>query len=386
MELIAYYEGSTQTESWLNSVLDRDDIVYKKLPTQNNSIEFTKLPAYVADILYLDKPDIILSGSIDGKHEKPIFSLEFASCTPQYQHALQRFSRMMASVVNGCPSIIIIPKNKRENDNGVRVYARSRALEYGAVRLMDIYKTPAFVFDWEDSDGILTTQAETGLPAISSEAIQQLKKLLKSSIDQFYNIDYISSLWRLPIVKKILDQTRERAYHGGAPSIAQPGGGKGGTSQSKLDLIKTKDLLEQIALKSPTHKAQLNKISSFISEREESLVFYPTRVTKHAGDPYVGMIGYYDIAFCRVGTSTRDRNHNLVAHCDTVSIDEINTTMAEFHEHRCPFAEYLTTDRIETYSYHLKYGCKLTKMKPARIYAELADLIVFKDGIIYNVG
>lgn len=386
MQLIAYYEGSTQTQNWLNAALNRTDIIYRKIPTQNNSIEFTKLPAYVADILYLDKPDIIISGSISGEHEKPIFSIEFASCTPQYQHALQRFSRMMASVVNGCPSVLILPQNKRENDEGIRMYKRSRAVEYGAVRLMDIFGVPAFIFDWEDDNGILKMEGTTGLPLLSSNSIKELSKLLNDSIKEFHKIDYVNALWRLPVSKKLLDETRVRAYTGGTPTIDQPGGGTGGTSSSKLDLIKTKDLLTKIEKISIVHKAQVKKISKFILEREDSLVFYPTRITAHAGDPYVGMIGYYDIAFCRVGKTTRERNYNLIAFCNDVSIDEINTTMTQFNNHKCPFVEDLTTKKLESYSYHLKYGCKLTKTKPARIHAELADIVVFNDGIIYNVG
>lgn len=386
MNLIAYYEGNDQTKNWLNRVLNRDDIVFKKIPTQNNTIEFTKLPAYIADILYLDKPDIIISGSIDGKHEKPIFSIEFASCTPQYQHALQRFSRMMASVVNGCPSIIIIPKEKRENDGGVRRYKRSRALEYGAVRLMDIFRTPAFIFDWEDDDGILIMEDLMPLPKIDSNSIKELSSLLTQAIKEFHNIDYVNALWRLPIVKKKLDSTRVNAYTGGAPSIERPGGGTGGKSSSKLDLIETTELITQVQQKSRIHNAQINKISDFIKNRKQSLVFYPTRITAHAGDPYVGMIGYYDIAFCRVGKTTRERSYNLVAFCESVSINEVNSTMKNFNNRKCPFIEDLTTNKLEKYSYHLKYGCKLTKSKPVRIYAELADLVIFNDGIIYNVG
>lgn len=386
MKLIAYYEGSIKTEEWLNGLLNRTDIDYRKLPTQNISKQFTQLPAYISDILYLDKPDIILSGSLDGEHEKPIFSIEFAACTPHYQHSVQRFSRMMASVVNACPSIIIIPKAKRENDQGKRLYKRSRAIEYGAVRLMDIYNTPAFIFDWEDEDGILKNEGSTGLPLMNTDSINQLKILLSNSIAQFHNIDYIGALWRMPIVKQIVDQARERAYSGGAPSIARPGGGTGGTSKSKLDLVETAELIESIKKKSGIHKAQIKKISSFIILRDESLLFYPTRVTAHAGDPYVGMIGYYDIAFCRVGKSTRDRSYNLVAHCENVSIDEINSSMTQFNKTKCPFIKDVSTAELEKYSYHLKYGCKLTKSKPTRIYAELADLIIFSDGIIYNVG
>ena len=387
MQLIAYYEGAAETISWLNTVLGRTDVIYKKLPTSNDSKEFTRLPAYVADILNLDKPDIILSGKIDGDHEKPIFSIEFASCTPQYQHALQRFSRMMAGVINGCPSVIIIPLVKAENSGGSRRYSRSRAIEYGAVRLMDIFNSPAFVLDWEDVNGTLTTENNMSLPRIESDGIQQLQELLRSALVQFANIDYISALWRLPLVKKLVDNTRVRAYAGGAPSIAQPGGGSvGRTSLSNLDLLKTDDLLDEVKSKSTIHAVQIELISDFINLREQSLVFYPSRVTAHAGDPYVGMIGYYDIAFCRVGKSTRERSYNLVAYCKGVSINEINKTMQNYNKCSCPFVDGVNSTNLEKYSYHLKYGCKLTKSKPVRIYAELADLVIFDDGIIYNAG
>jgi hypothetical protein len=60
--------------------------------------------------------------------------------------------------------------------------------------------------------------------------------------------------------------------------------------------------------------------------------------------------------------------------------------MTKFNNSECLFIEDYYTKNLEKYSYHLKYGCKLTKSKPNRIYAELADLVIFKDGILYNVG
>jgi len=109
-------------------------------------------------------------------------------------------------------------------------------------------------------------------------------------------------------------------------------------------------------------------------------------VTAHAGDPYVGMIGYYDIAFCRVGPSNRDRIYNLVAHAKGVSIDEVQLKMKDFHAAVCPFSKKISSANIVSYAYHLKHGCKATKIKPIRIYAELADAIIFDDGLIFNVG
>ena len=153
MDLIVYYEGGDEVRDWASELLDGNALTFWDLPTQNSNSSFANLPKYVADILYLDKPDIIISGTTDGVHEKPIFSIELAACTPQYQHSLQRFPRMLASATNQCPSILIMAPKKAENMAGTRVYQRSQAIDYAAVRLMDVFQVPAFVFDWPENAG-----------------------------------------------------------------------------------------------------------------------------------------------------------------------------------------------------------------------------------------
>ena len=385
MEIVAYYEGADDVKHWLDLLLHGNTIIYKKIPI-NSSKEFTELPAYIADILYLDKPDVILAGRIDGIHEKPLFSIEFASCTPQYQHALQRFSRMMASVAAGCPSLIIMARQKAENSGGGTIYQRSRALEYGAVKLMDAYRIPAFVFDWPEVEGVLQNEPNTGLPILNAASILSLKNLLQQSFIAFNNNDYISALWKLPDVIALIDKMRNQAYYGGAPTIDRPGGGGVAASQASLKLWDTNVLLSDIRSTRAGAARFLAAIPDFIERRSQSLVFNPTRIVKHAGDPYVGMIGYYDIAFCRNGPSSRDRVYNLVAYCNGLSINEVEMAMGGFVQRICPFTKSITPTNVLQYSYNLKHGCRETKIKPIRIYSELADMVVFDDGIIFNVG
>lgn len=384
MKLIAYFEGDESLKFWLSSLVSCH-IEYKKMPTRNDSSSYSDLPAYVSDILYLDKPDLILSMQHDG-HEKPLLSIEFASCTPQYQHALQRFSRMLASVSTHCPSVLIIPESKRENSGEDRVYKRSAAVEYGAVKLMDIYDTPCFILDWpSDENDLLVNEKNTQYPRIDSDGVSQLKEFMQACIESREDINYIGSLSKKKIVNKLKDAIRTRAYRNGVPSISNPAGGNK-KSSVKLDLTDTSKLLGEISNKSPLHKAICTKVPDFISDRKESLVFYPTRITAHAGDPYVGMIGYYDIAFARFGKSTRERYYNLVAYADDVSISEVTGVMSKFVEKICPFNNPLSSSNSKMYNYHLKNGCRETKSKPVRIYAELADIIIFKDGVLFNAG
>lgn len=390
MNLIAYYEGSDATKEWVENLLGPGhSISFKKLPTSNLSGDFAKLPAYVADILYLDKPDVILSAKTDQFHEKPIISIELASCTPQYQHALQRFSRMMASVVNGCPSVLVMAPMKKENNGGVRLYQRSKAVDYGAVRLMDIYRIPAFVFDWPEDGGILRCEGATGCPELASTSMQSLKAFVADAITSFGSLDYVEALWRLPSTRKHLEEARTRAYSPGPPTIARPGGGgaaEGGTTAANLRLRYTADVLNDVKTVVAKGNRYLAKLPPFISEREQSLVFSPTRFMDHAGDPYVGMIGYYDIAFCRIGRSSRERQYNLVADCRTISFTEVEDSMKGFNDRSCPFQSGLSPRNILEYAYHLKHGCRETKPKPIRIYSELADLVIFSDRILFNAG
>lgn len=390
MNLIAYYEGSDATKGWIEKIIGPNhSISFQKLPTTNLSNEFAKLPAYVADILYLDKPDVILSAKTDEFHEKPIASIELASCTPQYQHALQRFSRMMASVVNGCPSILVMAPQKTENNGGTRLYRRSKAVDYGAVRLMDIYQIPAFVFDWPEDDGILRCEGATGCPDLSSTSMQDLKAFIADAIACFGSLNYVEALWRLPSARKHLEETRTRAYSPGPPTIAKPGGGNtadGGTSAANLGLRYTADVLHDVRTVVSKGSRYLAELPAFISDRKQSLVFSPTRFMSHAGDPYVGMIGYYDIAFCRIGRTSRERQYNLVADCRTIDFAEVENSMKNFNDTSCPFQSNLSPTNILKYAYHLKHGCRETKPKPIRIYSELADLVIFSDRILFNAG
>jgi len=381
MEIIVYYEGSDSVKDWVTALLGQE-CDFRKIPSSNNSIAFAQLPSYVADILYLDKPDIIISGKQDGVHERPIFAIELASCTPQFQHSIQRFSRSLASVSNGCPNVLIMPMKKQAN-NGATVYVRSAAADYGAVRLTDVFKVPSLVVDWPEKNGILQLNGQDTLPLLSDPNIVELGNYLRQAIGAFSQIDYLGALSRLPLTQKLIDHTRTRAYASGAPTIAKPGGGGAG-GQVKLGIVKTEELIKQLVAEGRATPTSVSQIPEYFRNREECLLFYPTRITGHSGDPYVGMMTYYDMAFCRTGPTTRDRRYNLVAYCNGVAIDEVTSKMEAFNNEKCPFNIPLVPNNMLQYSYHLRDGCRKTKIKPVRIYSEIADLVAFTDGILAN--
>lgn len=382
MDVIVYYEGADSVEDWVSSLLDRDDIEFRKIPAQNSSSGFCELPSYISDILYLDKPDIIIAGTNDGVHEKPIFSIELAACTPQFQHSIQRFPRLLASVTSGCPTVLIMPARKRAND-GKGSYQRSAAADYGAVRLMDIFRVPALVVDWPDDDGYLIFEGQDNLPPLDSESIAELGDYLRGCLIAFSQVDYLGALARLPLTQQLMDQTRTNAYKNGRISIDRPGGGDR-DAQVKLDLVPTDDLIHRLIEERRANATSISQLPDYFRSREQSLLFYPTRISAHAGDPYVGMMTYYDIAFCRTGPSTRDRRYNLVAYANDVNLEETTSRMTEFNANKCLFSKGYKPSNARHYSYYLRDGCRKLKSKPIRIYGEIADLIAYNDGILMN--
>lgn len=382
METIVYYEGSESVKDWVAKLLNKNDCIYRKIPTSNRLTSFSQLPSYIADILYLDKPDIIISGTNDGIHERPIFSIELATCTPQFQHSLQRFSRSLASVSGGCPTVLIMPAKKRANDGG-NVYHRSPAVDYGAVRLMDVYRVPALVVDWPETDGLLLFEEDDKLPPLASEGIVELGLYLQQCIEAFKQVDYVGALSRLALTQKLVDQTRTRAYAKGAITPRRPGGGdKGG--QVKLEILKTHDLIKRLLDEGRATPTSISQIPDYFNSREESLLFFPTRVAAHSGDPYVGMMTYYDVAFCRTGQTTRDRRYNLVAYAEGVDISETTASLEDFNTKTCLFKVGYKPSNARHYSYYLRDGCRKLKSKPLRIYGELADMVAYTDGILMN--
>ena len=98
------------------------------------------------------------------------------------------------------------------------------------------------------------------------------------------------------------------------------------------------------------------------------------------------MLNYYDIAFCRTGPTTRDRQLNLIADASSLTKDEFESSLRQFYNKSCPLKDETNKDNRVIHSYHTKYGCRYTKIKPIRIYAEIVDLLIFKDGYFINVG
>ncbi|OCY13313.1 MAG: hypothetical protein BEV12_24250 [Microcystis aeruginosa CACIAM 03] len=196
-----------------------------------------------------------------------------------------------------------------------------------------------------------------------------LGNYIEDAILAFRNVDYIASLLRMPSTRKLVEHARTKAYRQGSPTIARPGGGSGAGSNVRLDLMATPDLLSKMVSDRRASRRMVSDIPDFIRSREQSLIMYPTRVVDHAGDPYVGMLCYYDVAFCRMGESRRERQYNLVAYCNGVKKSEIEDSMKKYVENVCPFSAPIEQKNMLNYSYHLRNGCSHTKTKPVRIYA-----------------
>jgi len=76
---------------------------------QDRGEGFAENPKLVQDILYLDKPDVIVTS---GQPEEPIVGVEFSAEAPSGHDCFQRIPRAAASVEHGVPFAYLFPKRK----------------------------------------------------------------------------------------------------------------------------------------------------------------------------------------------------------------------------------------------------------------------------------
>ena len=130
-------------------------------------------------------------------------------------------------------------------------------------------------------------------------------------------------------------------------------------------------------------KLDRQKLSSRFLLNENTLVFAPNGLrctnSKFRTDPYAGMLCAFDIMFCR--DNNFNRKMNLLLICKNVKKSEINFTDVIHKDEECPFIN----TNISLNRTHLNTCC-FTQAKYRRIYGEVADVIIFDDGIFYNGG
>ncbi len=108
------------------------------------------------------------------------------------------------------------------------------------------------------------------------------------------------------------------------------------------------------------------------------------RIEKKGGDPYLGQPLAFDFIFCRLGPTTFERDISLVIDLSVLNFEDL----AQYHKKIWENSPLQYTDQkkitdIPTYTMYLKEGSAQVLKNVLKIYAFAADVIVYRDTLIY---
>jgi len=349
------------------------------------SAAFLNLPEPMKNILRLDAPDLIVTIEIAGV-DTPVVVLELTTTTPQSQHAKQRMPRLVAAAEALVPSIYIIPRCKR---SGGTLYSLGPDVHFFQEKIYTYTNVPSLQYDWPDSNGGLLNDLTYPNEPRSTEpsiikAFQVIEEFINERLAAMNAADYIRRLGvnGLLTAELTLQSTAARAATvavGNFPTLVE---------------INTADLAAFMTTNTGMAVNHINntlsRIPERIKKRDRTIIFQPSgRILGHAGDPYTGMLAFFDYCFCRFGANIEERNKNLVLMPMNPALNTISTHYASdgyhhYWENKCPFRNPTTPTINEQFklSHNLQYGCVFTKIKPLRIHGYFSDMIIFQDSVL----
>ena len=357
----------------------------KEIIPAAGSAGFLRLPEQIKRILRLDKPDLIATIERNGRDE-PVVSIEITSTTPHGQHTKQRFARLVAAAEAGVPCLYITPERKAALvGNRPHIYNLTASVYYALQRINTLNTAPAFIYCYSDLAGNLLTDSRfPQQPSLKHLDIQHAFRTIVSAISRLSaNVDLAA--WRRdPWVSSELKRIDTKAS-GHAEAVSK---------YETLEEIDTRDLESYLlAATSMTQKwisQTLNESPPRLFSRDKSLIFKPNgRLFEKAGDPYCGMMAFFDYVFCRTGSGVEDRHTNLIymplKKSRPRDISDFATNGYHTFYKRDSAFRHKHVDKVAQQfqiSHELQYGGVFTMIKPLRIYGYLADLIVFNDAML----
>jgi len=380
MELVVRTENELNF-NWFTKGIDKEfPCSFKKIPNPGDP-DFLNLPEKLKNILRLDKPDLIISKK-NQNVERPILSIEITKSKPASQHVEQRIPRIIAAAESDVCSIYVCPKKV----DGYRFQPKHYDL---LNKISKINKIPAVFFHYSNNLDVLSDEdGFSGLPKLSHPNMTEMFSLIKDYINHDENYkDTYYKVFDCQSFKNKLEQQK----------IDSNG------SIYKVEELPSCKLIDTIYLKKFLRNHQdvndnwINKtienLPSRISNRKETLILKPdlksSRLFAHAADPYVGMLGSFDYAFCRIGRSVEERSINLVFMPLNPEDSYVNKVLGpkgynKYYRVNCPFKSHQIDDFRSQFkiSHHLQYGCTYTKNKPLRIYGYFCDMMIFKDAAL----
>jgi hypothetical protein len=364
-------------------------------PQQNIHKSFAELPESLRKLLFFAKPDLVICLDDNVRPIRPIFAFELTTHVPARDHWMQRFVNLVGCAQEGVPGAYVIPFSmpERENFSGeIDDY-----FFFAYERVMEIHKTPFYIAQWESLDGKTLNRDAliTHMPNRDSKDIVNAFKFLNLVLDTAIHGRDVSNLMGDRLIVELRNQIRQRAYKQ-VPRISDFQ--RLYFNMGKDDFLTIQELKNWLKLKGLSLPARL---PDRIKKRNKNLIYVPQstqvsrsqealrrtllkRVSKKGGDPYTGQPLAFDYMFCRLGPTPYERDVNVIIDLSVLKFSDL----AKYHRQvweQCPlrYEELNQLDHVPRYTMYLTEGCPHVTKNFLRIYAFTADLIAFKDGLVY---
>lgn len=384
-----------QCSSTLLSANAAGKVKILSLPQQHTHAGFAKLPTSLRRLLFFARPDLVICINDGIKPIHPIFAIEDSNHVPAQDHWMQRFNNLVGCAQEGVPGAYILPfsmpnhpKFKSELDH-VFFYAYDRVTE--------IHETPMFIAEWEVVHG-KTLKCDAAFPSLPDRNSPDLKltfQYLERVIEYAEHGRSLRELNKERLIVDLRNKIRARAYVC-IPEIKD-------FKRLKFNMPANKPLTgaEFAAWLTPKGLTMPTDLPDRMIKRDKYLIFVPqcdrkgmtlaslrskllVRIDKHNAEPYIGQPLAFDYIFCRLGATPFERDISLVLDLSVLHFADL----AQYHhkiwkQSPLQYKDICKIKDISTYTMYLKEGSAQVLKSVLRLYAFAADIIVYKDAIIY---
>ncbi|MBQ3160842.1 MAG: hypothetical protein IJC04_01800 [Oscillospiraceae bacterium] len=399
---IVYHHKTRRFAEYINHYSDIEQMVDAKRATSeirnlpdNHTTGFAELPDELRRLLFFAKPDVVICYDNGILPIRPVFAFELTNHVPARDHWLQRFNNLVGCAQVGVPGAYVLPFDLSQHSSFPSKL--DSAFFYAYDRVMEIHQTPFYIAEWESADqkNLNIDASYADLPVHDSEPMKKTMAFLNKVLTSAINGTPANLLFQERMIVELRDDMRRRAYSP-IPKIED-------FARLKKNMVNG-DFLSWVDIQTWLRDKGIDvpaNIPDRIIKRTRNLIFTPiaeergknpeqlrkslnTRIKDKGADPYLGQPLAFDYIFCRLGKTPYERDANLIIDLSMLSFEDFSCYHSKVWE-GCPLQHNdLTTIRnIPEYTMFLTEGCAQVMKNFLRVYAFTADLIVFKEGLVY---
>lgn len=371
------------------------DVAIDSLPQQNRSLGFARLPEGVRRLLFFSKPDLVVCLDDGLRPVRAVFAIDATEHVAARDHWIQRFPNLVGCAQEGVPGAFVAPADM---PNRPRFAGKTDPFFFFAYdRVMEIHQTPIYIADWTSSDGTILDgdMAFRDLPPHDAPGMRKLFEFFNRVLEAAMKGQDFTSLTRERLIVDLRQELRQAAYRGALPAIRDFDRLTVNMPDNRpLNSDELRDWMVRRGLSLPAG------LPDRIVKRNRHIVFSPLtrvkdpedarrnlneRIKAKGGDPYTQQPLVFDYLFCRLGPTPWERDANLVIDLTILPFSDFARYVQDVWE-RSPLrhTEFSKIrNEIPIYTLHLSDRLSLVMKNFVRLYAFAADMIAFRDGLLY---